>query len=137
GLEPAAVRALINQCPVSPADVEAAHLSNGTKYLQDLQDELGDDTPLLPMKDYAQVSASSLGLDVGPKIGVVYGVGMIVTGEGGSGIEGQTLGAQTVSEALADVAEDDDVRAIVFRIDSPGGTALASDLVWRATRAAR
>ncbi len=137
GLEPAAVRALIDQCPVSPAEVEAAHLSNGTKYLQDLQDELGADTPLVPMKDYAQVSASSVGLDVGPKVGVVYAVGTIVTGEGGSGIEGETLGAQTVSDALADAADDDDVRAVIFRIDSPGGSALASDLVWRATQAVR
>jgi protease-4 len=137
GLEPAAVRALIDQCPVSPSDLETAHLSNGTKYWQDLQDELGADTPLVPMKDYAPVSASSLGLGVGPKIGVVYAVGTIVTGEGGSGIEGQTLGAQTVSEALADAADDDEVRAILFRIDSPGGSALASDLVWRATQAAR
>lgn len=137
GIEPDAVRALINQCPVSPAEFEAAHLSNGTKYFQDLQDEIGDTTTLVTAKDYAQVSASSLGLDVGPKIGVVYAVGMIVTGEGGSGVQGQALGAQTVSDALADAAEDDDVRAIIFRIDSPGGSALASDVVWRATQAAR
>jgi len=137
GLEPSAVRALIDQCPVSPTDIEAAHLSNGTKYFQDLQDELGDRVALVTTKDYAQVSASSLGLDVGPKVGVVYAVGMIVTGEGGSGIEGQALGAQAVSDALADAAADDDVRAIIFRIDSPGGSALASDVVWRATQAAR
>lgn len=137
GIEPAAVRALIDQCPVSPAELEAAHLSNGTKHVQDLQEELGADTPLVPMKDYAQVSASSLGLGVGPKIGVVFAVGTIVTGESGSGVEGQRLGAQTVSEALADVAADDEVRAIIFRIDSPGGSALASDIVWRATQAAR
>jgi protease-4 len=137
GLEPAAVRGLIDRCPVSPRDLETAHLSNGTKYWQDLRDELGTDTPLVPMKDYAQVSGSSLGLGVGPKIGVVYAVGMIVTGEGGSGIEGQTLGADSVSAALADAAADDDVRAILLRIDSPGGSALASDLVWRATQAAR
>jgi protease-4 len=62
---------------------------------------------------------------------------MIMTGESGSGVEGETLGAQTLSDALADAADDDDVRAIIFRIDSPGGSALASDLVWRATQAAR
>jgi protease IV len=137
GLEPDAVRALIDRCPVSPEELVAAQLSNGTKYLQDLQDELGAGTPLVAMKDYAQVNPNSLGLDVGPKIGIVYAVGMIVTGEGGSGIEGQALGAQALSDALADVADDDDVRAIVMRVDSPGGSALASDLVWRATQAAR
>jgi len=137
GLEPDAVRALIDQCPVAPTEIESAQLSNGTKYFQDLEDELGDSTPLVSAKDYAQVTANSLGLDVGPKIGVVYAVGMIVTGEGGSSLEGQALGAQTVSDALADAADDDNVRAILFRVDSPGGSALASDLVWRATQAAR
>lgn len=137
GIEPAAVQAAIDQSLVLPSELEAAHLSNGTKHLQDLQEELGSETPLVTTKDYAQVSARSLGLDVGPKIGVVFAVGTIMTGESGSSLAGQTLGAQTVSDALAEVADDDDVRAIVFRIDSPGGSALASDVVWRATQAAR
>jgi protease-4 len=138
GLAPPAVRSLIDQCPVSPADYEAAHLSDGTKYVQDLHEELGgEETPLVQMKDYAQVKAKSLGLGVGPKIGVVYGVGPIVLGESGTGVQGQMLGADTVSEALRDAADDDEVRAIVFRVDSPGGSAVASDLVWRATQQAR
>jgi protease-4 len=138
GLEAAAVRALIDECPVAPAEFESAQLSNGTRYLQDLQDELGGaETPLVEMTDYAQVSPASLGLGTGPKIAVVYAVGTIVTGESGTGVEGQMLGADTATEALKEAAEDDDVRAIVLRIDSPGGSALASDLVWRATQQAR
>ncbi len=138
GLAAAAVRSLIDQCPVSPVEYEAARLSDGTKYLQDLHDEIGgEETPLVEMKDYAQVSAKSLGLGVGPKIGVVFGVGAIVLGESGTGVQGQMLGADTVGEALRDAAEDDEVRAIVFRVDSPGGSAVASDLMWRATQQAR
>jgi len=137
GLEPETVQTLIEQCPVSPAEFETAHLSNGSKYLQDLQDELGADTKLVPMNDYMQVRAKPLGLNVGPQIAVVYGVGAIVPGESGSSLQGELLGADTVSEALADAAADDDAKAIVFRVDSPGGSALASDLVWRATQAAR
>jgi protease-4 len=138
GLEPQAVQQVIDECPVSPAEFQAVRLSNGTKYLQDLQTELGGkDTPLVRMEDYAQVPASSLGLDVGSKIGVVYGVGSIVTGESGTGVQGEVMGSQTVSQALSDAAEDDDVKAILFRVDSPGGSALAADLVWRATQEAR
>ncbi len=138
GLPAAGVRALIDQCPLSPADYEAARLSDGTKYLQDLHEELGgEETPFVEMKDYAQVNPKTLGLGVGPKIAVVYGVGAIILGEGGTGVQGQMLGADTVSEALRDAADDDDVQAIVFRVDSPGGSALASDLVWRATQQAR
>ncbi len=138
GVEPDALRALIEQCPVSPADFEAARLSNGTRYLQDLHAELGgDDTPLVEMADYAEVSAKSLGLGVGPKVAVVYGVGTVMTGESGTGVQGEVLGADTLTAAFQDAADDDDVRAIVFRIDSPGGSALASDLVWRATQEAQ
>jgi protease IV len=137
GLHAARVRALIDQCPISPREFEAAHLSDGTKYLQDLREELGEDAPLVEMKDYAQVDAKSLGIGVGPKFGVVYAVGGVTTGEGGTGAQGQMLGADSVSRALNDAADDDDVRAIVFRIDSPGGSALASDLIWRATQQAR
>lgn len=138
GLEADAVRALIDKCPVSPADYEAAHLSDGTRYLQDLHDEIGgDQTPLVEMKDYAEVDAQSLGLDVGPKIGVVYAVGGIVTGDSGTSIQGEMMGSDTVSRAINDAADDAAVRAIIFRVDSPGGSALASDLVWRATQQAR
>jgi len=138
GLEPARVRALIDECPVTPTEFEAAHLSDGSRYLQDLHEEIGgEQTPLVETKDYAQVRASALGLGAGPKIAVVYGVGAIVTGESGSSVQGQMLGADSVTHALEEAADDDDVRAVVFRVDSPGGSALASDLVWRATQRVR
>jgi protease-4 len=138
GLEPQMVQQIIDDCPVSPAEFQAARLSNGSKYLEDLQTELGgEDTPLVRVEEYGAVPASSLGLGVGPKIGMVYGVGAIVTGEGGTGVQGESMGSQTVSKALADAAADTDVKAILFRVDSPGGSALASDLVWRATQEAR
>jgi protease IV len=133
-----AVRAIIDKCPVSPTDYEAARLSDGTRYLQDLHDEIGgEQTPLVEMKDYEQVDAESLGLGIGPKIGVVYAVGGIVTGESGTGIQGEMMGSDTVSHAISDAADAKAVRAIIFRVDSPGGSALASDLVWRATQQAR
>lgn len=138
GLEIAAVQALIDQCPVAPAEFETAHLSDGTKFLQDLHDEIGgEQTPLVLAKDYAQVDPQSLGLNTGPKLAVVYGVGAITAGESGTSVQGQMLGADTATEAFQDAAEDDDVRAILFRVDSPGGSALASDLIWRATQEAR
>ena len=76
------------------------------------------------------------------RIAVVYGVGTVTTGESESdpvGGEG-TMGADTLIEAFRDAAKDDDrVEAIVFRIDSPGGSALAvrPDLAGGAPRRAR
>jgi protease-4 len=67
----------------------------------------------------------------GKKIAVVYAVGTIMTGESGSGLFESTLGGDTLVDALREAEEDDNVAAIVLRVNSPGGSALASDLVWR------
>ena len=47
---------------------------------------------------------------------------------------GQTMCSETIVEALQEVADNENVKAIVLRINSPGGSALASDLIWRATK---
>jgi protease IV len=70
----------------------------------------------------------------GPKIALVYAVGPITSGESESGFSASTMGSETIVEALNKANEDENVKAIVLRIDSPGGSALASDMIWRATQ---
>lgn len=71
----------------------------------------------------------------GKKIAVVYALGPIVTGKSQQEpFGGETMGSATIVKALKDAAEDEQVVAIVLRIDSPGGSALASDLIWRQTQ---
>jgi protease IV len=66
-----------------------------------------------------------------PKIAVIYATGVIVTGRGGAGfMEEEACGSTTMIEAIRQAEEDDTVKAIVLRVDSPGGSALASDLIW-------
>ncbi len=66
-----------------------------------------------------------------PKIAVIYGVGGIKSGKGGGGIfGGNSIGSTTTVEAIQQAEKDETVKAIVFRVDSPGGSALASDLIW-------
>lgn len=61
------------------------------------------------------------------QIAIVYADGAIVDGEGyGDDIYGNTLAAK-----LAEVRRNDDVKAVVLRVNSPGGSALASDVIWR------
>ena len=68
----------------------------------------------------------------GQKIALVYAVGPILPGESKAGIFGaQTLGGDTIVRALRTAEKDERVKAIVLRVDSPGGSALASDLIWR------
>ncbi|MEM9186959.1 MAG: signal peptide peptidase SppA [Planctomycetota bacterium] len=75
---------------------------------------------------------STSGRRAGKKIAVVYAVGPIMTGESQEELfGGSTVGSTTIVEALAEAAADDKTAAIVLRVDSPGGSAVASDLMWR------
>lgn len=66
-----------------------------------------------------------------PKIAVIYAVGPIVTGKGGSSpFGGEACGSTTMVEAIRQAENDKTVKAIVLRVDSPGGSAVASDLIW-------
>ncbi len=68
-----------------------------------------------------------------PKIAVVYASGSIHVGKsaGGSLLGEANMGSDTVIKHLKDAEADKTVKAIVIRVDSPGGSALASDLIWR------
>ncbi len=73
----------------------------------------------------------------GDRIAVVYATGAIMSGKSSVGFGGQTMGADTIVEALDAARDDAHVKAVVLRINSPGGSALASDLIWRAVQRCR
>lgn len=76
---------------------------------------------------YLKIKPSSLGLNKGKKIALIYGMGPIHTGEGYF----QTMGSRTVARWIRSARNDKSVKAVVFRVDSPGGSAVASDVIWR------
>jgi protease-4 len=66
-----------------------------------------------------------------PRVAVIYANGPILTGKSGSSVlGGEYMGSQTIVEAIREAEKDSTVKAIVLRVDSPGGSALASDLIW-------
>src|SRR5262245_40166180 len=65
-----------------------------------------------------------------PKVAVIYAVGGIDTGKSGSSPLSGGVGSTTMVEAIKQAEKDPTVKAIVLRVDSPGGSALASDLIW-------
>jgi protease-4 len=137
-LQPAVVKAVIDDCPIQPQAFVAAGLSDGVRFLDELREELiGASGKFLDADEY-EAPQQSAWLDPQPSIAVVYASGPIQLDEGGGdgSLIRDFVAAKTLVTALEEAADDDDVAAIVLRVDSPGGSALASDLIWRAVRKA-
>ncbi|NRA01679.1 MAG: signal peptide peptidase SppA [Myxococcales bacterium] len=137
-LEPALVRALIEEAPGSGAEFLAAGLADGVAGREEVLEAAGlGDAHELDLATYARIDPTSIGLRNGPKVALIFGSGTIVQGAAGRGFDTEDFSSDRVAKSLRAAAEDDAVRAIVLRVDSPGGSALASDQVWRAIASAR
>ena len=129
------VRQLIDDGPYLPGDAVEQRLVDGLRY----EDELLGQDPLpeeglhrLLYQDYRLVDPRPLGLNQGPEIAVIYAVGTITFGASGVDVSGsEVLGSEAIVAAVREAREDPAVKAIIVRIDSPGGAAVASDIIWR------
>lgn len=71
----------------------------------------------------------------GDRVAVIHATGIIMSGRSvDDPLGGKILGSDTIIKAVQKAERDDSVKAIVLRVDSPGGSALASDLMWRALK---
>ncbi|MFN8642886.1 MAG: signal peptide peptidase SppA [Candidatus Binatia bacterium] len=140
-LDAAKVRKTIDSGPATPAELQAAGLVDDAQFLDQLRVALvGPEVDWLAGDDYAAARRPLPGAPtVRQHVAVIYGVGTVTTGESEAtpGRGAGTMGADTLAQAFREAADDDAVAAIVFRIDSPGGSALAADLIWQAADAAR
>jgi protease-4 len=129
----AEARALIDHGPYLPEDAVRAGLVDDLAYEDEIDDkvQLGSgEVRYLLQKDYRHILPASLGLDRGQRIAVIYAVGLISSGESSDGGT-QVVGSDTLVRYLRRARADNSIKAIVLRIDSPGGSAIASDVIWR------
>jgi protease-4 len=134
------IRALMDDGPVMPEDALRAGLVDDIAYEDQVDEKLrgGDRVTRMDGEDYARVSLTSLGLNKGPRIGVIYAAGAIAAGKSGfDPVNGAVAGSDTLIEYIRRARRDTSLRAIVLRIDSPGGSAAASDAIWRELTLAR
>ncbi|NGF58089.1 signal peptide peptidase SppA [Parapedobacter sp. SGR-10] len=82
------------------------------------------DIPAVSLLSYAGKKETGSAKD---KVAVLYAYGDIVDGEG----DGTNIGGDRISRELRKIRKDKDVKAVVLRVNSPGGSALASDVIWR------
>ncbi len=133
----AEVRALIDQGPYDARRALQAGLVDELVYADELEERLKGADKVTPGR-YVRSAHGGLGFDGRPKIALIYAVGTIVTGEGSEGpFGGPYAGSDTVARALREARQDASIRAIVLRVDSPGGSGTASDVIWREVELAR
>ena len=155
-LEPAAVETLIDQGLITAGAAKEAKLVDRVCYEDELLDQLKAeyktsslniergygkqkvDTDFSGIGGIVKLVEIFTGVDTSKarsgndKIAVVYCVGAIMSGESGGSLFGESvLGGDTIARAIRTADADEKVKAIVLRVDSPGGSALASDLIWR------
>jgi len=135
------VRTLIERGPFYGQEAIDAGLLEGLAYrdqvLDQAKEKAGEGAALLAFSTYGERADRPYG--EGETIALIYGVGGVVRGK--SEIDplsgGTSMGSDTVAAAFRDAIDNDDVKAIVFRVDSPGGSYVASDTIWRETVRAR
>ena len=142
-LDTAQVKALVDQAPFTAAAGLKAHLVDSLEYLDQFVARVkhhgGRSHPMLTYTHYASPSLLP-SFTHRDRIAVVYGLGAIERGRGGFdpllSPGGRSMGSDRMVEAFREARRDDSIRAIVFRIDSPGGSVIASELIRRAVERA-
>ncbi|MCZ4223225.1 signal peptide peptidase SppA [Pedobacter rhodius] len=117
----------------APKDALGFKMIDGLKYKDEILEELKalsgktkkQAISSVSINDYAKNNSSTgSGKD---KVAVIYANGEITGGEGSD----NQIGSERISRAIRKARLDDDIKAIVLRVNSPGGSALASDVIWR------
>ena len=137
---PEDVKAIIDNAPYNAIAAQQQNLIDGAKYRDEVYNELkntlgykeDDNLRTTTTSAYKEITPESLGLNNGERIAVIFASGLITSGRSTDGTFGgaQTIGSDTISKAVKDAADDSSIKAIVLRVDSGGGSALASDLMW-------
>jgi protease-4 len=142
GLPPQRVRELVDAAPLSAQEARDAGLVDRIGYRDevyaDVRHRLGANTRLLYLGRYRRGRAPARALDrvrrrSRPVVALVTVAGVIQQGRSRRSPLSPTAGAgsDTVGAALRSAGRDDAVRAVVLRVNSPGGSYVASDVIWR------
>ncbi len=133
---PAEVRSLLDGGPYDAASALRAGLVDELVYEDELEGRMKARERVTPGR-YVR-GARGFGFDGRPKVALVYAVGEIMSGESESSpFGGDLAGSSTLARAIRQARNDSTIRAIVLRVDSPGGSGTASEVIWRELSLAR
>lgn len=135
------VRAIIDNAPYTAPQAKENGLIDDVKYRDEVESELkkrlgykeDEKLKLVKGSEYKEVKPESLNLNQGEKVAVIYASGTIGLGSSDDSPFGdQSVGSDTMVKALNVARDDKSIKAVVIRIDSPGGSVFASDEIWHA-----
>jgi protease IV len=129
------VEDILDRGPFRAQEAQELGLVDDLLYLDEVEDRVasrGKDYEPLSVGAYQAQREDGLTLGHRPTIALIYGVGIIVGGQDDEDpFYGRIMGADTIASTFKQVREDDSIDAVVFRIQSPGGSDVASDVIWR------
>jgi protease-4 len=118
----------------SPEEAVKSELVDGIKYLEEVTDIFKNETEKISRIsaiEYSRINPASVGLGDDERMAVIFCTGAMTGGEDGSDpVFGKTMGANRVIRNLKRASESKSVKAIILRINSPGGSSLAADKIW-------
>ena len=139
-IKPLVLDSLINGLFVTSAlDAQKHRFSDTLEYRDEFMNRLAklagweewspEDSPLLPLDAYGKIALTNLALDDDSEnqIAILVAEGDIVDGKSSQGM----VGSKSLNQSIRELRENEEVKAVVLRVNSPGGSALASELMWR------
>jgi protease-4 len=137
GLDEQAVRDAVDAAPLLATEARDRGLVDRLAYLDeslaDVRSRVGADARLQPLVDYHGATAARQRWRSrrGPKVALVDATGAITLRRGGGPLAGPRVTSDRLCADLRSAAADDDIAAVVLRVDSPGGSSVASDAIRR------
>lgn len=94
---------------------------------------LNTSSPMALFGDLERLLSPPTNKPDGPSIGIVHIDGVIVDGDSSAGgpMSGPSVGSRTIRNALEDAGDEDNIKGVIVRVDSPGGSAMASEVMWQ------
>jgi protease-4 len=142
GINPEKVRYFVDEVSgFSPEEADEFNLIDGIKYFDEVKDLLKGEAERISQisaTEYSRIDPSTVGLEGEKRMAVIFCSGTMTGGEDGADpYFGRTMGANRVIRDLKRAAETSSIKAIILRIDSPGGSSLAADQIWHAVTEAQ
>jgi protease-4 len=121
---------LINDPPITGETALTRGLIDERVYRQAMIDRIKEESTLTKGGEYLRNMRSTWSTSAN-LIAVIYADGPIMSGSGGADLMGDTvIGSASLNKLIRSVAKNDDIAAVVLRINSPGGSGMASDAIW-------